>query len=265
MSAVETPRRQGTRLSRADEIDLARRIERGDLRAKETMIESNLGLVHALANSFRGSRVPFADLVQEGTIGLVRAVEAFDHRRGVKFSTYAVWWIRRAMRDAIAGSNVIRIPAKAGQQLAAVRRAEAQLERLGPRRASDAGIAELTQMSVNTVRSLRTAAQAVVSLDEPLGEGTTRLGDLIADSRAVDPSQSAIAHELRDDVSAMLRLLPARHREVLVRRYGLNGGPVHSHEEIGQWLGVGEKRSRQLERESLQRLRSISATSSLAA
>ena len=142
-------------LSAAEEIMLARRIERGDLQAKQRMIESNLRLVHAVARAYRGSSVPFADLVQEGTIGLVRAVERFDHRRGVKFSTYAVWWIRRSMLDAIASSNVIRMPAKASQQLAAVRRAEAELERVEPRRASDAAIAEHTQLSVTTVRSLR--------------------------------------------------------------------------------------------------------------
>jgi RNA polymerase primary sigma factor len=246
-------------LSRAEEIALARRIERGDLEAKETMIESNLRLVHAVARSFRGSGVPFADLVQEGTIGLIRAVELFDHRRGLRFSTYAVWWIRHSMRDAIAGSKAIRIPPKANQQLAAVRRAEAQLERLGPRRASDAEIAQLTRLSARTVRSLRTAAQVVASLDEPVGEGTSALGDLMADTRAVDPSESAIAREQRDDVSAMLLFLPKRHREVVLRRYGWNGRRVQSHKEIGRRLGVGEERSRQLERESLHRLRSISA------
>jgi RNA polymerase primary sigma factor len=252
-------------LSRAEEIALARHIERGDLDAKETMIESNLRLVHAVARSFRGSGAPFADLVQEGTIGLIRAVELFDHRRGLRFSTYAVWWIRHSMRDAIAGSKAIRIPPKANQQLAAVRRAEAQLERLGPRRASDAEIAELTRLSARTVRSLRTAAQVVASLDEPVGEGTSALGDLMADTRAVDPSESAIAREQRDDISAMLLFLPKRHREVVLRRYGWNGRRVQSHKEIGRRRGVGEERSRQLERESLHRLRSISAPAAHAA
>ncbi len=241
-------------LSRADEIALARRIERGDLNAKDTMIENNLRLVHAVARTFRGSGVPFEDLVQEGTVGLVRAVERFDHRRGWKFSTYAVWWIRCAMRDAIVGSSVIRIPPKANRQLAAVRRAE---ERLGPRRASDAGIAQLTQLNVNTVRSLRSAPQVVASLDEPVGEGTIRLGDLVADPRDLDPSESVIAREQRDEVAGLLPLLPERHREVLFRRYGLNDSRAQSHEEIGRWLGVSEERSRQLERESLHRLRSI--------
>src|SRR5437588_5636849 len=142
-------------LSAAEEVGLAKDIERGDLKAKERMIESNLRLVVAVARPYRGRGVAFADLVQEGTVGLIRAVERFDHRRGLKFSTYAVWWIRRSLLDAIAGSQVIRIPAKARQQLAAVRRTEAELKRHGPCRATDAAIAERTQLRATTVRSLR--------------------------------------------------------------------------------------------------------------
>jgi RNA polymerase primary sigma factor len=252
-------------LSAAEENMLARRIERGDLQAKQRMIESNMRLVHAVARAYRGSRVPFADLVQEGTIGLVRAVERFDYRRAVKFSTYAVWWIRRSVLEAIASSNVIRMPAKASQQLAAVRRAEAELERIEPRRASDAAIAEHTQLSVTTVRSLREAARVTASLDEPVGEDATPLGDLVADVRARDPFESAIARESRDEVSSMLRLLPQRHREVIVRRYGLSDAGAQTHEQIGERLGVGEERSRQIEREALHRLRSIVPPSARAA
>ena len=252
-------------LSAAEEVELAKRIERGDLEAKERMIESNLRLVHAVARTYRGTGVESDDLVQEGTVGLVRAVERFDHRHGLKFSTYAVWWIRRSILDALAGSKVIRIPAKANRQLAAVRRAEAELHQIGPRGASDAEIAELTELSMATVRSLRDAAQVTASLDEPVGEDATPLVNLLADERALDPSESAIAHEDHDEISAMLRLLPERYREVLIRRYGLNDWDAQSHEEIGEWLGVGEQRSRQIEREAIHRLRSIAATSARAA
>jgi len=254
------------RLLRAEEeIMLARRIEQGDRGARQRMIESNLRLVHAVARPYRGRGVPYADLVQEGTIGLVRAVERFDHRQGAKFSTYAVWWIRRSMLDAIASSNVIRMPSKASQQLAAVRRAEEELERIERRHASDGALAERTKLSVTTVRSLRSAAHVSASLDDSLGEDATRLHDLVADERSVDPSESAIAREDRREVSSMLRLLPERHRQVLVRRYGLDHGRAQTHEEIGEWLGVGEERSRQIEREALHRLRSIATASMRAA
>lgn len=229
------------------------------LKANEEMIESNLGLVYAVARTYRGRGVPFEDLVQEGTIGLVSAVERFDHGRGVKFSTYAMWWIRRAILDAMASSQVIRMPAKARQQLAAVRRAESELERFGRRSASDEAIAQRTQLSATTVRSLRTAARVTASLELAVGEDTTSLGDLIGDERAADPPEEAIAQESRDEVRMMLRLLPKRHREVITRRYGINDGRAQSHEEIGEWLTVGAERSRQLEREALHRLRSIAA------
>jgi RNA polymerase primary sigma factor len=265
MNAAENPNRRRASLSRAAELDLARRIESGDLHAKELMIEGNLRLVHAVAWRYRGASVPYADLVQEGTVGLIRAVELFDHRRGVKFSTYAMWWIRRSLHDAIAGAKVIRIPPKANRQIAAVRRAEARLDRSTPSRASDADVAELTALSTGIVRSLRTAPRVVASLDEPVGDGTTPLGELIADARGVDPSDSLIAKERRDYVSAMLLFLPKRHRDVLVRRYGLSGNAVESHKEIGRSIGVGEERTRQLEQEALHRLRSISATLARAA
>src|SRR5271166_6837767 len=135
-------------LSATEERRLARRIERGDRDAREEMIECNLRLVIALAKSYRGRGMPFTDLVQEGTVGLVRAVERFDHRRGLKFSTYAVWWIRRSLLDAVGAARTIRIPVKAAQQLAAVRRAEAELERCGVRPAPAEAIAERTGLTV---------------------------------------------------------------------------------------------------------------------
>lgn len=244
-------------LTAAEEVRLAQRIERGDPAARELMIESNLRLVLAMARSYRAHGVPFADLVQEGTVGLVRAVERFDHRRGVKFSTHAVWWIRRSLLDAVSSSQAIRIPAKARQQLSAVRRAEAAMGNRGGH-APIAAITQLTGLSASTVRSLRSVAQVTASLDEPIGDDTTALGDLVADDRAVDPPERALAQENQREVWWMLRLLPERHREVLIRRYGLNDGQrSESHEQIGRVLGVGQERSRQIEREALHRLRTI--------
>ncbi|MCW3057415.1 MAG: sigma-70 family polymerase sigma factor [Solirubrobacterales bacterium] len=243
-------------LSASDEVRLARSIERGDLRAREKMIESNLRLVFALAAHHRGRHVPMADLVQEGTVGLVRAVERFDHRRGMKFSTYAVWWIRRSLLDAVRDAQLIRVPATAERQLAAVHRAQGALDRAGGRPAA-AVIAERTGLSERTVQSLRASARVTSSLDEPVGDDAAPLGDFVADHRAADPYERAIARERQREVSSMLHLLSARHRGVLLRRFGLRGAREQNHHEIGEWLGVGEERSRQLEREALHRLRSI--------
>ena len=246
-------------LSPCEEIALAKRIERGDLAAKETMIEANLRLVVAVARPYRGRGVPLGDLVQEGTVGLVRAVERFDYRRQLKFSTYAVWWIRRSILDALVGAQVIRLPPKAGQQLAAVRRAESELERVGPRPVSTEAIARRTGLAPHTVESLRGAARVTASLDDSVGNDAASFGDFVADQHAVDPCEHAISREDRSEVVAMLRLLPRRHREVVVRRYGLNGTQAQTHEQIGEWLGVGEERSRQIEREALHRLRDVAS------
>jgi RNA polymerase primary sigma factor len=250
-------------LSAAEEVRLAKHIEQGDMAAREKMIESNLRLVLALARSFRGRGVPFADLVQEGTVGLVRAVERFDYRRGHKFSTYAVWWIRRSLLDAVTDSRLIRVPVKANQRLAAIGRARDELARTGP--PSNAAIAARTDLPEATVRSLWGAPRVTASLDDSVGSETTTLGDLIADRDGVDPAERAIARERTGQLSEMLDRLPERHRLVLVRRYGLGGRRVRSHAEIGSSMGVGEERSRQIEREALQRLRSIAPAFRLAA
>lgn len=252
-------------LSATAEVRLAKRVRLGDLRAKQEMTERNLGLVFAVARPYRACGVPFADLVQEGTVGLIRAVERFDHRRGLKFSTYAVWWIRRSMLDAIGSARTIRIPAQAAQQLAAVRRAEAELARLGLGPASDGAIAEHTGLSTVSVQALRNAGRVTASLDESIGDDGMPLGELIQDSNAVGPEEQLVEGETRKEAWALMQVLPQRHREVLLRRYGLGARRPQSHQEIGEVLGVKEERSRQLEREALHRLREYAAPSQRAA
>jgi RNA polymerase primary sigma factor len=264
MSVLRLPARDQL-LSGADEVALAKRIQRGDRSARDQMIERNLRLVFAIARAYSDGRVPFADLVQEGTIGLIHAVERFDHRREAKFSTYAVWWIRRAILNALAESGVIRIPAKANRQLAGILQAEAEIERARPRRATDVEIAERARMNVTTVSALRRAARVTGSLEEPVGDDRTKLLERVPDERAADPSELAIAREQRSELAAMLGLLPDRQREVLIRRFGLNGRPPQSHREIGEALGVGEARSGQIERDGLHRLRSMATAPARAA
>ena len=247
----------GPLLSAADEVRLAIQIEQGDQAAKQRMIESNLRLVVSLARTYRGRGVPMADLVQEGTIGLIQAVERFDHRHGVKFSTYAAWWIHGSLRDAVAAAQPIRIPPRATRQLAAVRRAEEELRHSTLGAPSVAAVADRTELSVESVRSLQQAARVTASLDEPVDEEDTPLGELMADEHAADPSERVVACEESGRVRRMLRLLPQRHRDVVVRRYGLGLQAPQSHRQIGACLGVGEERSRQLEREALNRLRTI--------
>jgi RNA polymerase primary sigma factor len=245
-------------LSADEERRLAIRIQQGDQAAKQRMIESNLRLVVSLARTYRGRGVPMADLVQEGTIGLAQAVERFDHRHEVRLATYATYWIRRSLRDAVAAGKLIRIPARATRQLAAVRRAEDELGRSTLDPPSVTAVAERAGLSVESVLSLRGSARLTASLDEPVGEDGTPLGELVPDDRAADPFESAVGDEESRTVRKMLKLLPERHRNVLVRRYGLGGQPPQSHEQIGAWLGVGAERSRQLEHEALHRLRTIS-------
>ena len=252
-------------LTAAEEIQLAKRIERGDLAAKREMIERNLRLVYSLAQKYRGRGAPYDDLVQEGTIGLVRAVEKFDHRRALKFSTYAVWWIRRSLADAVIDARTIRIPSHASVRLAAVQHAERELERLAPGSPSSEAIADRTGFSVRRVQALREAASVTASLDEPVGTDGSALGDLIADGHAVDPWRHTDERETHRQLWSMVGMLPKRHREVLLRRYGLRGEEPETHAEIGARLGVGEERSRQLEREALHRLRSLGDGRRLAA
>jgi RNA polymerase primary sigma factor len=225
---------------------------------RDALVTENLRLVHAIARRYRNRGVPLEDLVQEGSIGLIRAAERFDRGRGVKFSTYAAWWIRRALSEAVSNARTIRIPPDAGRHLAAVLRAEDELRRLGEAPTDDA-IAERLALSPRTVRALRGAARVSTSLDAPVGENGTPLGELVADPDAETAFERAERDEARREMCSRLDLLPARHRDVLLRRYGLGRDDAQSHEEIAAGLGVGEARSRQLENQALHWLRSLPA------
>jgi RNA polymerase sigma factor (sigma-70 family) len=226
---------------------------------RAAMIESNLGLVHALAKPYRGRGVADDDLVQEGTVGLIQAVDRFNPDRGVKFSTYAAWWIRRALIDALGQARVIRMPAKAQRSLSAVRRAETDLRGPTSGSASEETVAERTGLSAERVRSLRTAARVTASLDEPVGEDGAPRAELVADPDPVDPWRHLDDLETRRGTWSLLEVLPSRQREVLVRRFGLAGGEAQTHAQIAAALGIGDERSRQLENEALRRLRELDA------
>jgi RNA polymerase primary sigma factor len=250
------------RLLRAhEEVDLAKRIERGDLDAKQKLVESNLRLVVWIAKSYRNQGLPFPDLIQEGTLGLVRAVEKFDYRRGYKFSTYATWWIRQAVVRALADkARTIRIPVHVVEKVNGIGRAKSELVTQLGRAPTAEEIAVVTGIDPEEVTFIQHATQPTVSLDTPVGDGDeSRLGQLIADERAESPYERAAESVARQALSNALRNLPQRERQVLELRYGLYGATPKTYEEIGRTLGVTRERIRQMERRCLERLRTQDA------
>ena len=250
--------RRHTLLSASEEVELAKRIERGDLEAKERMINANLRLVVSLAKRFRGYELTLLDLVQEGVLGLVRATEKFDWRRGYKFSTYATFWIRQAIQRGLANhGRAIRIPVHIGQRERSILRAERDLSlRLG-RVPSDEEIAGEAYLSLPEVRETRVISRAVTSLDRPVGEnGSAGLGDLIpSDERS---PFDEVERGLREQaVHSALERLPEREREVIRLRFGMDGSGPTPLRETGRRLGVSPERVRRIERDALDRLAGI--------
>jgi len=244
-------------LTPAEEITLAKRIKRGDKSAREHMIKANLRLVVKIARDYENLGLPLLDLINEGNIGLMKGVERFDPKKGAKLSTYASWWIKQAIKRALANqSKTIRLPVHVVDKVAHIRRAEMRLREVLDREPTDEEVASELGLDAKRVRRYRQASRAPVSLDAPLGDDENdRVSEVVADPNAALPSEQLVYESDNALVQEILATLPEREREILAMRFGLNDGKERTLEEVGERFGVTRERIRQIQEQALKTIR----------
>jgi RNA polymerase primary sigma factor len=245
-------------LTAAEEVELAQRIEKGDLRAKERMMTANLRLVVSLAKRYQDRGLPLFDLIQEGNVGLIRAVEKFDYRKGFKFSTYAVWWIRQSLARALADKGrTIRLPVHIAERLHRVQRTERRMVLQLGRDVTDEELAEELGLTVVEVELVRGELPATVSLHVPVGEDEAELGDFLEDRASLSPFEETALVLNRTAIDRALENLPGGERRVLQLRYGLDGAPERTMHQVARELKLSADRVRRLEEQALRKLRQL--------